>query len=393
MKFLGLLRIRAIMVLPAFLFAAFILGIADALQFPTLSRFLSEEIHISPFLIGIFFSISATGDIVLSFLLALYSDKRGKRRNIIAFCCCMGIIDSVVFAYSRHYGILLFSIVIFSSLAIAGVPQIFALAREYAIKTKRNIVTFNAFLRAQISLAWVIGPPLSFTLVIHYGFTVMYLTAAVMFLFVLIIVMSFFPVMHRHEVKRVETHGYSENILKNPSVILLFVATIFMWTANMMYIIDMPLYVDDELKLTPGLPGHLMGIAAAIEIPIMLIAGLLVPRIGKKRLFCSAIISGVIFYLGIILFKSEIMLICLQLFNGIFIGVVASIGILYFQELMPNRAGVASTLFNNSVSCSTILAGLIQGSISEFFHHHTVYLISLALVLVSFLISLKIRSV
>lgn len=51
----------------------------------------------------------------------------------------------------------------------------------------------------------------------------------------------------------------------------------------------------------------------------------------------------------------------LQIFNAIFIGIVAGIGMLYFQDLMPGRAGAATTLFTNSISTGVILAGVLQG--------------------------------
>jgi SET family sugar efflux transporter-like MFS transporter len=40
---------------------------------------------------------------------------------------------------------------------------------------------FSSILRAQVSLAWVIGPPLAYALAMGFSFTVMYLSAAVAF--------------------------------------------------------------------------------------------------------------------------------------------------------------------------------------------------------------------
>ncbi|VEA71810.1 Sugar efflux transporter A [Serratia rubidaea] len=54
-------------------------------------------------------------------------------------------------------------------------------------------------------------------------------------------------------------------------------------------------------------------------------------------------------------------LIGLQLFNAIFIGIIAGIGMLYFQDLMPGRPGAATTMFTNSISTGVILAGVLQG--------------------------------
>ncbi|NUF77988.1 MFS transporter [Snodgrassella sp. ESL0323] len=381
---------KAYIILGSFLVAAFIIGIAGALQAPTLSRYLAEDVKVNPYQVGLFYSINAVAGIVISFLLAQYSDNKGVRRNIILFCCLMGIGNCITFAFSRQYFILVTIGIFFSAFTSAAMPQIFASAREYTDKTGRNVVVFNGILRAQLSLAWVIGPPLSFALAVNYGFTIMYLSAAAMFFVAMLIVFLCFPVIKR-PTSVTKKQEPKEKIFNNPNVILLFIASISMGTANMMYLIDMPLYIDDILPGSPSLPGHLMGIAAAIEIPAMLIASMLVPRFGNKNLICFAVICGIIFYIGMVSTQNEWMLIGLQFFNGLFIGIIASIGLIYFQDLLPKRTGVASTLFNNCISCSIILAGMLQGVISANFGHQSIYTISLAMVILSFILCLIIQ--
>lgn len=381
---------KAYIILGSFLVAAFIIGIAGALQAPTLSRYLAEDVKVNPYQVGLFYSINAVAGIVISFLLAQYSDNKGVRRNIILFCCLMGIGNCITFAFSRQYFILVTVGIFFSAFTSAAMPQIFASAREYTDKTGRNVVVFNGILRAQLSLAWVIGPPLSFALAVNYGFTIMYLSAAAMFFVAMLIVFLCFPVIKR-PTSVTKKQEPKEKIFNNPNVILLFIASISMGTANMMYLIDMPLYIDDILPGSPSLPGHLMGIAAAIEIPAMLIASMLVPRFGNKNLICFAVICGIIFYIGMVSTQNEWMLIGLQFFNGLFIGIIASIGLIYFQDLLPKRTGVASTLFNNCISCSIILAGMLQGVISANFGHQSIYTISLAMVILSFILCLVIQ--
>ena len=381
-------RQQKIVIFIAFLFTTFIIGIAGALQSPTLSRFLSFEVKVDPILVGVFYSVNAVASIIGSVLLAKYSDQQGDRRKIVIFCCLMGIANSIIFAFSRHYVVLITLGVLFAALSSAAMPQIFALAREYAVKTGRNVVAFNSLIRAQLSLAWVIGPPLSFALAINYGFTTMYLTAMSMFLVAIIFVAIFLPSVEKNPTSSLDSANLAaanQPIFKNKNVVFLFLSTIFMWTANMMYLIDMPLYVDSVLHLSSSLPGELMGLAAGIEIPVMLVAGYLVPYLGKRNLFFIAIICGVLFYLGIILCPSKLILYILQVFNALFIGIVANIGIIYFQDLLPTRMGVASTLFNNGITCSIILAGMLQGFISDKYGHEVIYWIALAMVSISLL--------
>ena len=251
-------------------------------------------------------------------------------------------------------------------------PQLFALAREYADSSAREVVMFSSVMRAQLSLAWVIGPPLAFMLALNYGFTMMFAIAAGIFAISLAMIALMLPSVARIEqaadVEITQVSGWND-----PNVRMLFIASTLMWTCNTMYIIDMPLWISSDLGLPDKLAGILMGTAAGLEIPAMILAGYYVKRFGKRRMMIAAVAAGVLFYLGLIFFHSRTALLVLQLFNAVFIGIIAGIGMLWFQDLMPGRAGSATTLFTNSISTGVILAGVIQGAVAQSYGHYAVY--------------------
>lgn len=392
MKFLLTRRRRLNPVYLAFMAVSFMVGIAGALQAPTLSLFLSHEVGVRPFWVGLFYTVNAVAGIVVSLLLAKRSDNQGDRRKLILFCCSMALANALLFAFNRHYLTLITLGVLLSSLASVSMPQIFALAREYADRSAREVVMFSSVMRAQLSLAWVIGPPLSFALALNYGFTTMFVVAAILFLICLALVGFALPSVSRVE-QSPEVLLTQISAWRNKDVRLLFVASMMMWTCNTMYIIDMPLYISTVLGLPERLAGLLMGTAAGLEIPIMLLAGHFVKRTGKRRIMLIAVASGVLFYLGLVLFQSRTALMALQIFNALFIGIIAGIGMLWFQDLMPGRPGAATTLFTNSISTGTILAGLLQGTLAESFGHYTVYWLALGLVTLSFALAMRVRDV
>lgn len=375
-----------------FLLCSFLTGIAGALQNPTLSLFLTNEVHAKPIWVGLFYTVNAVAGIAVSFLLAKRSDNRGDRRKLLVFCTLMAIGNSVVFAFSRDYLVLITLGVLLAAMASAAMPQLFALAREYADRSAKEVVMFSSMMRATLSLAWVLGPPLAFILATQYGFTFMYLSAMGVFVLSALMVWFFLPSVARVE-QPLDNAVPPVSAWKNKNVRLLFFASLLMWTANTMYLIDMPLHIVHDMGLPEGLAGILMGTAAGIEIPAMLIAGYLVKRLGKKRLMLFAVFSGVLFYAGIIAFQFKTALLLMQLFNAMFIGIVAAIGMLYFQDLMPGRAGSATTLFTNSISTGVILAGVLQGSIVQYFGHYQVYWAALALCSLSLVMMFRVKDV
>ncbi|WP_281992951.1 sugar efflux transporter SetA [Escherichia coli] len=376
----------------AFMLVAFMMGVAGALQAPTLSLFLSREVGAQPFWIGLFYTVNAIAGIGVSLWLAKRSDSQGDRRKLIIFCCLMAIGNALLFAFNRHYLTLITCGVLLASLANTAMPQLFALAREYADNSAREVVMFSSVMRAQLSLAWVIGPPLAFMLALNYGFTVMFSIAAGIFTLSLVLIAFMLPSVARVELP-------SENALsmqggwQDSNVRMLFVASTLMWTCNTMYIIDMPLWISSELGLPDKLAGFLMGTAAGLEIPAMILAGYYVKRYGKRRMMVIAVVAGVLFYTGLILFHSRLALMTLQLFNAVFIGIVAGIGMLWFQDLMPGRAGAATTLFTNSISTGVILAGVIQGAIAQSWGHFAVYWVIAVISVIALFLTAKVKDV
>ena len=376
----------------AFMLVAFMMGVAGALQAPTLSLFLSREVGAQPFWVGLFYTVNAIAGILVSLWLAKRSDSQGDRRKLIMFCCLMAVGNALLFAFNRHYLTLITCGVLLASIANAAMPQLFALAREYADSSAREVVMFSSVMRAQLSLAWVIGPPLAFMLALNYGFTMMFAIAAGIFAISLAMIALMLPSVARIEqaadVEITQVSGWSD-----PNVRMLFIASTLMWTCNTMYIIDMPLWISSDLGLPDKLAGILMGTAAGLEIPAMILAGYYVKRFGKRRMMVTSVAFGVLFYIGLILFHSETALLILQLFNAVFIGIVAGIGMLWFQDLMPGRAGAATTLFTNSISTGVILAGVIQGAIAQSYGHAMVYWVIAGISLVTLFMTSRVKDV
>lgn len=375
----------------AFLIVAFLTGIAGALQTPTLSIFLTDEVHARPAMVGFFFTGSAVIGILVSQFLAGRSDKRGDRKSLIVFCCLLGVLACSLFAWNRNYFVLLFVGVFLSSFGSTANPQMFALAREHADKTGREAVMFSSFLRAQVSLAWVIGPPLAYALAMGFSFTVMYLSAAVAFIVCGVMVWLFLPSMRKE--LPLATGTIEAPRRNRRDTLLLFVICTLMWGSNSLYIINMPLFIINELHLPEKLAGVMMGTAAGLEIPTMLIAGYFAKRLGKRFLMRVAAVGGVCFYAGMLMAHSPVILLGLQLLNAIFIGILGGIGMLYFQDLMPGQAGSATTLYTNTSRVGWIIAGSVAGIVAEIWNYHAVFWFAMVMIIATLFCLLRIKDV
>ncbi|MGR3807697.1 sugar efflux transporter [Pasteurella testudinis] len=376
----------------AFLLMAFLTGIGSAFQLPVLSLFLSQEVQASPLAVGFFYSFNALVGIVIGQWLGNYSDRQPDRRKIILICCLMAAVGYFIFAFSRNYYILITFAVVLFGLGSASNPQIFAFAREYAESSKKEVVMFSTIMRTQISLAWIVGPPLAFSLVVGMGFEFLFSIGALTFVASGILALLLLPKLQRQAADNPSAAKVQSPRQNRRSTLFLFLATMLIFCCNSIYLINMPLYVIKELQLEEKLAGILMGTAAALEIPIMLLAGYLTRYVSKKSLVLFAIACGLLFYLGLLFIENPWGLILLQLLNAVLIGIIATIGMLYFQDLMPQQLGAATTLFTNAAKSSWVIAGPIAGAIASIWDYASVFYFCLLFILLAFFCMWRVKA-
>ncbi|MFM2483752.1 sugar efflux transporter [Celerinatantimonas yamalensis] len=367
------LRSAQASVLLSFMTLTFFTGLGGALFIPTLSLFLTTEVHVEPFAVGLFYTFNAIGGIVFTQLVARYSDKYGQRKRIILICLLMGALNCLLFDWCRSYLILITIGIVLLGMGASAMPQSFALARDYKDQSKERSMMFTTIMRAQLSLAWVVGPAIAFALITAYGFHTLFLFGTAVYVLGFFITLLKLPDV-AHQPSNVNSHEQSKK--NRGDIYKLFVCSTLMWGCNSMYIISMPLYVSHQLHLPQELAGWMMGMAAALEIPIMLIAGYLTKYWKMRSLLIASGVAGTLFYLGMNWFDSPHMLLALQLGNAAFIGVLGGLGMIYFQELLPSQTGQATTLFTNSIYTGSVIAGACAGVIAQYLSYGAIFIVS-----------------
>lgn len=371
-----------------FMGVSFFTGLAVAFLVPVFSLFLSDEIRVRPLLVGLFFTANAVVGVVVGQILAYFSDKMQDRKRLIVACGFAGVLGGLLYAFDRHYWVLISLGVVLMSLCSAMTPQLFALSREYTDSQNKQAVTFSTVMRAQFSLAWVFGPPLAFFILARFSYTKLFCGVAVLYVVCVGIIMRFLPNIQRH------TQGGtrpSTSILRNKPLMLLSLGTFFLWTCNSMYLMVMPLYITNELHWSQDVAGWLMGLTAGLEIPVMITAGRYSLRVGNHRLMVVSACSAVLFYGALLMIHEPVAMFLIQILNALFIGISAGIGISYFQDLLPGYAGQATTLFTNCLRCGGIVAGMLAGVIMEWFQYQGVFLCSVVLCCAAVLAMVRIR--
>src|ERR1700730_8241916 len=107
-----------------------------------------------------------------------------------------------------------------------------------------------------------------------------------------------------------------------------------------------------------ALLGLIFSVCAFLEVLVML-AFVLRPSIsGARRWLSAGFVAFVLYFLVITWAPSVAILLLAQVLRAIGIGFVGYHGISYIQVLMPNKVGLAATLFSNTTNAGFLVAGL-----------------------------------
>jgi SET family sugar efflux transporter-like MFS transporter len=120
----------------------------------------------------------------------------------------------------------------------------------------------------------------------------------------------------------------------------------------------MAIYVTETVGLPVLWAGIVLGLAAALEVPALMLIGRLGDRIAHLTLVAAGALLSAVYYLGLAVVTEPMLLLVLQLPNALGFAAISGIGLALFQDLIPG-AGMSTGLFMNARRVGAILSGPI----------------------------------
>lgn len=336
-------------------------------------------------LVALPFAGVAIASIFYNYLIGNWSDRLRDRRPLIGGFSFIGCLVCLILASSREYWVVAATIVLFLSLAMVAYSQVLAYSLDYA---NRNVpperkTLFNSIVRAQIAMAWVAGPPAGFVVVNYMGFQFLYGLATGMFALVALLGIKLLPNLQSapHQInfdKAIDIQPLTAT--QKRTLVLCVIGFSFMWGANNVYLISLPLHLKDGLQLGTQWVGWIMGTCALLEIPCMLLAGYYAARINIMTLIKCGGMAAAVLYAGVYVATDIWQFFALQLFNAIFIGILAGLGVSLIQHVLPGRSGAASALYTNTTHMGGLLSSLVVAIVADRYGYHQVFIVSVFLI-------------
>ncbi len=368
-----LLRNRSFL---ALLLCNVLLGLAYSFVGPFMSLFGTQEVGMSNLVFGVFMTITSVAAIVLSTLLAHWSDTRFSRRSMLVLGAVCGTAGYLGYAFVRDVVWLTVIGSVVLGLSSITFSQLFAHAREMLSRSEvsptETPLYMNVF-RLFFALSWTVGPALASWVNIHYSYRGTFLVAAAVFGLFLLAVLRFVP----HAPPLAGSPGAPplplRRALTRPVVLAHFIAFVLIFTATTISMSNLPMLVTETLGGNQGHVGIIYSVAPVFELPFMFFFGLLATKGDHGRLIRLSFLLSVVYYAGLCVVDAPWHIYPLQVISAAIVAVTSGIAITFFQNFLPDQVGTATNLYANAMRAGGIAGYLCFGALAQAFGYRAVF--------------------
>jgi MFS transporter, SET family, sugar efflux transporter len=338
-------------------------GLSMAMSSPFLTLFLSTALRVGPAQVTVFLIVAPLSAVLASTLIGRWSDGRVARRPVLIGAALAACLGATAMAVVRDYWVLLAVAATVIATGASLQPQLFAYAREAMQGSDRTSMAMST-LRTLFSVAWVAGPPLAAVILNAGGFGALYATAAGMYVVTagLVFWRLRSPDPAPADPERPAPPADPRPDAPRSTIRLTVLGLVLLMCAANLGVQALPLFVSQDLHGNVREAGLILGLCAALEIPVMLGFGLLSTRVRVRTLLLVGAACCVTYYSLVTVSTSSWQLAAGQLVNAASIAAIAGLGVTYVQDMLPRHPGRASTLFVNAFLTGSILAGPILGT-------------------------------
>jgi SET family sugar efflux transporter-like MFS transporter len=365
-----------------------LLGLAFSFVAPFYSMFGTLEVGMSNWTFGIFMTITSVAGIVISSVLARWSDTRYSRRTILLLGCSFGTAGYAGFAFVRS--VVWLTVIGSVALGIASITfsQLFAYAREaigrHGVPDEEAPLYMNIY-RLVLSLAWTVGPAIAAWVMIRYSFRGTFLICATFFFLLLLIVWFYVPSRPPAPLALVDRVPLVR-LLRRPDLLCYFSAFVLVFVCVTMGMMNLPLMILQTLGGSQEQVGIAYSVAPVFELPFMLIFGLLASTGRPGPLIRLGVIIAIAYYALLSQVKVPWQVYPVQILSAAMIAIVSGIAITFFQSYIPNQPGTATNIYTNANRIGSTVGYLCYGSLVTSLGHRSVFLVCTGVCAAAFLL-------
>ena len=307
--------------------------------------------------VGWVLAVYNVGGFVAALVVPALADRTGEYLLPLLGCGVLTLLLAGALALTSALPWAVVALIVLGGPAGVGTSLLFAELRHSGAGPSDVITT-----RAVVSFAWVAGPPVATLVMGAAGDRAILPVLAVV---AVLNIVTTVVLLRRRRARRAEGPATvppprDHTPIGVPAIVLVVAGFVALQATNSAAVSVMGLFVTRRLDLPLYWSGIALGLSALLEIPALVVIGRLARRVSPAVLIVTGCLAGLAYYATMTVLAGPVALLAVQPLNAWFFGVVAGVGLTYFQDVIP-RPGFASGLFTNTRRVGAIVSGPIIG--------------------------------
>jgi SET family sugar efflux transporter-like MFS transporter len=354
-----------------FLFLLFLGTVCSAMIVPFMGYFLVEGLGHQPWVIGVYS--------VFAVCLTLTANRQFSRRiddgarvfPLIGIAAAGYAIATLSLSVSPRLWTVLTLGVLGFGISSSAVSTMFSLGGSLAERHGIERSSFNAYMRATTSTAWMVGPAASFLIADQVSAEAVFVVGFVMSVLWLALWWATLPRDITAGAKPVAASTGDANGASGG--LWLAVAFIFsLSTAHSLTFSSLPLFYVQEVGLPGFAPGVAFSVKTFVEVLAIFATPMIIARFGIRNALLATTALAVVTIQILASVQTFPQMVAGAALEGLYYGLYASLGISYVQSFAPDRPARATAIYWNTLMVSGLLAGPAVGVIAQAYDFQTV---------------------
>jgi len=340
---------------------------------PVIGFFIVTGLGEPPWKIGLYTAFAAPLTLFCNRRAGEWLDAGVPVRPLLLAAILAFLMFCVLMLTGPNLTVLVFAGGLFMSVANTALATSFTYGRLFAERNGLDVTRTNSTLRMATSLAWMIGPALSYSLIGPFGFPAVFALSGAIGLCWL--AFWFFSIPRDFRAPPREGRARGTESVNWGMIYAAFCCLAFILT-NALFTSAMPLYLVTESGLPEFTPGLSFSVKCLLEVAAIYTGARLAIRTGIRAVLMAA---AVLSFAAMMLFTqvaSVAGVAAVAFLEGIYFGLFAGVAITYVQSFAPDKPGRATAIYMNSLFLGGMIGNISMGLIAESFSYRAVVFVA-----------------
>jgi SET family sugar efflux transporter-like MFS transporter len=331
--------------------ASLLWGLQFALLNPALALLLVALFDASAGEVGWVLAVYNASGFLASLAVPAWADRHDDYLRPMLACAALTLALAGLLTATTSLPVAVLGLVLLGGPAGVGMSMLFAHLQRSGATPEQVVRT-----RALFSVAWIAGPPLAALVIGAFGDRAVLVVLAGVAVLTTAVTLALLRRDGVHAARPARRDEAGGPPMARGAVALVVTAFVALGATNGAAIAVMGLFVTEALGLDVVWAGAALGVAAAIEVPALLVAARLGRRVPSLVLIATGCLAGIAYYAALVVVDGAAALVALQLLNAWAVAIAAGTGLTLFQEVIA-RPGLAAGTYANARRVGTVVSG------------------------------------